>query len=94
MSVIRHGDERFECPNGHQISGDFFVECDECDAVVAYVPLAVEIRLTEQLQGTVESARDADAASMQAAFWRARAIELGADPDEWKRHDAATFGGQ
>jgi hypothetical protein len=36
-----------------------------------------------------EDARDADAASMQAAFWRARALELGANEDEWRRfHDA------
>lgn len=57
MSVIRHGNERFECPNGHQVAGDYIVECDECDATVAYVPLAVEIRLLEQLRGAVEGIR-------------------------------------
>lgn len=29
---------------------------------------------------------DAGAASMQAAFWRSRALELGAKPGEYKRH--------
>lgn len=33
-----------------------------------------------------EDARDAGEASMQAAFWRARAIELGASEDEYRRH--------
>jgi hypothetical protein len=47
-----------------------------------------------QLQGAVEAARDADVASMQAAFWRARAIELGADPGEWAKRDREVFGGQ
>jgi hypothetical protein len=45
-------------------------------------------------QGAVEAARDADVASMQAAFWRARAIELGADPGEWRKRDREVFGGQ
>jgi hypothetical protein len=30
-----------------------------------------------------EAQDDADVASMQAAFWRTRAIELGADAGEW-----------
>jgi hypothetical protein len=51
-------------------------------------------RLRQQLKGAVEAERDADVASMQAAFWRARAIELGADPGEWAKRDREVFGGQ
>lgn len=34
-----------------------------------------------------EVSADADRASMVAAFWRARAIDLGADPDEFQRFE-------
>jgi hypothetical protein len=42
-------------------------------------------RLREALR---EASNDADVASFQAAFWRARAIELGASEDEWRRAHA------
>jgi hypothetical protein len=37
-----------------------------------------------------EAHDDADVASMQAAFWRRRAIELGADAGEWLAFAAKT----
>lgn len=43
--------------------------------------------LDRKLAGAIEDARDAGEASMQAAFWRARAIELGASEDEYQRKD-------
>jgi hypothetical protein len=35
-----------------------------------------------------EDARDADEASMQAAFWRARAVDLGASESEYRAYNA------
>lgn len=42
------------------------------------------------LDSAREAHNDADVASMQAAFWRARAIELGADAGEWLAFAAKT----
>lgn len=42
----------------------------------------------EDLRALEADARDAGEASMQAAFWRARAIELGASEDEWRKRRA------
>jgi hypothetical protein len=40
----------------------------------------------EELLATIrEIGAEAELASMQAEFWRARAIELGADEKEWRR---------
>jgi DNA-binding transcriptional ArsR family regulator len=60
-----------------------------------YVTTRIADRMLVALSLNSDSsdAADADVASMQAAFWRARAIELGAGEDEWHRHDEATFGG-
>lgn len=41
------------------------------------------------LEGEQEDAKDADEASMQAAFWRARAIALGASEDDYRQFDGA-----
>jgi hypothetical protein len=38
-----------------------------------------------------EAQDDADVASMQAAFWRARALELGASAGEWAEFAATKF---
>jgi hypothetical protein len=46
----------------------------------------------ESLRVAEEHARDADEASTQAAFWRARALELGASEDEYR--NAYPLGGQ
>lgn len=74
MRVIEHGDERFECPNGHQISGDFFVECDECDEAVHYVPVVVEERLAEQLRGAVHFT---DEERERVLWWLRRPVHPG-----------------
>lgn len=69
---------------GHCAHADSHDVCDWCGAQwgeggAMLVPV-------ERLQGAVEDARDAGEASMQAAFWRARAIELGASEDEYRQH--------
>lgn len=47
---------------------------------------ATGIELPSRQPGRVKEAEnDADAASFQAAFWRARAIELGASEDEFRK---------
>lgn len=51
MDVLGH--EEFVCPNGHSFIGVRAVRCEECEAPVACVPLAVEIALREQLEGAV-----------------------------------------
>lgn len=39
----------YACPNGHPFDGVYAVRCDECGALMAVVPLAVELELREQI---------------------------------------------
>jgi hypothetical protein len=51
--------------------------------------LAIGVALAEGVWR--QDSEAADVASMQAAFWRNRAIGLGADSNDWKRHERAAF---
>lgn len=53
---------RYECPNGHVFTSAQTVQCDQCDAKVAVVPLARLIESggeIERLRGEVKRLREA-----------------------------------
>jgi hypothetical protein len=77
------------CPNGHEVPVLTELAC-HCGARVAYEPCSIGMALDRDLRAALEDAKDADEASLQAAFWRARAVELGASEDEYRN----THGGQ
>jgi hypothetical protein len=49
------------------------------------LPWAHAVTLYRRSRKLRSDSNDADAASMQAAFWRAKAIDLGAEEDEFRR---------
>jgi hypothetical protein len=84
--------ERYECPNGHEVDGIITVPCEECDALVAYEPLAHGTELERQQQGAVDALNallpwvdeqdhdwmtDPDIARRDMAIRKARDITLG-----------------
>lgn len=72
----------FVCPNDH-VAPYVLVHVCDCGAQVLYVPHAVELDLLSRLADLKQNSDDADVASTQAAFWRERAIALGAGEHEF-----------